>query len=460
MKKRIFSILLALCLAAGLASVPALAVDGEESAETSAEITLETSGEAPVAEAVRGDMPAAEDIALDGDTNYVAQIGANQYETLSEAVAAVADGGTITLLGNSTGDGIATYANPAAGKVAAKSFTIDFAGYTYTLNNNAVGTSGSENQGFHLEELSDGTVPNVTFRNGTINVAVGNTSMWLLIQNYCNLTLENMTVDGTNLGLKPVAYTMSNNHGTVQIKDSTLIAKSGGYAFDVCRFKNFSSVSVTVSGSSVINGKVQVSGTIGEGQSRQLTITGGQFNGNIEVATQPANITITGGTFSSDVSAYLANGYEITQNTEGKWVVEREHTWDGGTVTKPATCTEAGETTYTCTVCEKTRTEPITKLAHTLEHHEAKEATREAEGNIEYWCCDGCGKYYKDPDAVEEITKADTVIAKLAPTPAPTPAPTAKAPPTGDESNLGLWIAILVVCSVLALAVVVIRKKK
>ncbi len=48
MKKRIFSILLALCLAAGLASVPALAVDGEESAETSAEITLEASGEAPV----------------------------------------------------------------------------------------------------------------------------------------------------------------------------------------------------------------------------------------------------------------------------------------------------------------------------------------------------------------------------------------------------------------------------
>ncbi len=36
-----------------------------------------------------------------------------------------------------------------------------------------------------------------------------------------------------------------------------------------------------------------------------------------------------------------------------------EHTWDGGTVTTPATCVEQGLMTYTCTVCQKTKTEPI-----------------------------------------------------------------------------------------------------
>ena len=46
---------------------------------------------------------------------------------------------------------------------------------------------------------------------------------------------------------------------------------------------------------------------------------------------------------------------EHSEETEGK----AEHTWDGGTVTTAATCTEAGEKTYTCTVCSATKTEVI-----------------------------------------------------------------------------------------------------
>ncbi len=156
---------------------------------------------------------------------------------------------------------------------------------------------------------------------------------------------------------------------------------------------------------------------------------------------------------------------------EKKWdccevVDSGPHDWDNGKCSEcDYECLHSGGTPTckdraVCEICNEAYGELAPQNHTGLKHIEAKEATREAEGNIEYWYCDGCGKYYKDPDAVEEITKADTVIAKLAPTPAPTTAPTAKAPPTGDESNLGLWIAILVVCSVLALAVVVIRKKK
>ncbi len=50
---------------------------------------------------------------------------------------------------------------------------------------------------------------------------------------------------------------------------------------------------------------------------------------------------------------------------------------------------------------------------HTLQHVEAKAATTSEEGNIEYWYCEACGRYFADGTAAKEITKADTVLARL-----------------------------------------------
>ena len=50
-----------------------------------------------------------------------------------------------------------------------------------------------------------------------------------------------------------------------------------------------------------------------------------------------------------------------------------------------------------------------------LKHINAKAATAAAEGNIEYWYCGDCDKYFSDAAATKEITKADTVTAKLPP---------------------------------------------
>lgn len=50
-----------------------------------------------------------------------------------------------------------------------------------------------------------------------------------------------------------------------------------------------------------------------------------------------------------------------------------------------------------------------------LKHIDAKGATAAEEGNIEYWYCGGCKKYFSDAAATKEITKADTVTAKLPP---------------------------------------------
>lgn len=73
-----------------------------------------------------------------------------------------------------------------------------------------------------------------------------------------------------------------------------------------------------------------------------------------------------------------------------------------------------------------------------LAHFPAKAATKDAEGNIEYYRCDGCGKYYRDAAATRKISEADTVTVKLPDDPKP--------PQTGDNSRLTVLIALLSVC--------------
>ena len=88
-----------------------------------------------------------------------------------------------------------------------------------------------------------------------------------------------------------------------------------------------------------------------------------------------------------------------------------------------------------------------------LKHFPVKAATKTAEGNIEYWYCSGCEKYYKDAAATKEIAKADTVIAKLS--------DDSKSPQTGDNSHMALWIAVLFVSGgALIVTGIYSRKKK
>ena len=93
-----------------------------------------------------------------------------------------------------------------------------------------------------------------------------------------------------------------------------------------------------------------------------------------------------------------------------------------------ATCAEKA----VCEVCGKAYGEPDPKNHTDLKYIPAKAATEDSEGNIEYWYCEGCNKYYSDKDGTKEIKKANTVTAKLP-----------KSPPTGDNSSLMLWIVLL-----------------
>ena len=105
-----------------------------------------------------------------------------------------------------------------------------------------------------------------------------------------------------------------------------------------------------------------------------------------------------------------------------------------------------------CEVCGAEYGELDPKNHTGLKHFPAKAATKTTEGNIEYWYCEGCGKYFSDRDGTKKIKKADTVTAKLKDDP--------KSPQTGDTSGSALWIALLLVSGGAAIGTSVVGKKK
>lgn len=83
---------------------------------------------------------------------------------------------------------------------------------------------------------------------------------------------------------------------------------------------------------------------------------------------------------------------------------------------KAPTCTETGLTAGSkCSACGVVlkKQEVIPALGHKLKYVARVEPTVEKEGNIEYWYCEKCGKYFSDKDGTTEIQKADTVIPQL-----------------------------------------------
>lgn len=93
----------------------------------------------------------------------------------------------------------------------------------------------------------------------------------------------------------------------------------------------------------------------------------------------------TGDMYCKDCGEKLSDGKTIAKTTE--------HTWDGGKVTKAATCTEKGVKTYTCTVCGATKTEEIAATGH--QHTEVRnkvEATCTKEGYSGDTYCTDCGE--------------------------------------------------------------------
>lgn len=266
---------------------------------------------------------------------HVAQVGDMYYETLADAVAAVpVHGDTVTLLRDANGDGITVQSG--------KNFTLDFGGHSYTVDGKPTGSPGTESQAFQLLEGST-----IVFKNGKI---VGNVvGVKLLIQNYCNLTLDNMTLDAT-VGNNSVSYSMSNNCGIVTIKDTTITAKANGVAFDVFGgFQSYGDVTVTVTGNSVINGKVEVarSGSYPDNSNKNtLVVESGTINGAIDNTS--GTVVVSGGAFSSNPSAYVADkALEVSKDAAGQYTVSKKTNAAETSEVKLPAATTGGTTTAT-----------------------------------------------------------------------------------------------------------------
>ena len=164
------------------------------------------------------------------------------YQTLDAAVAAAKTGEQtiIALSQDMAGNGVKT--------IKGQDVVIDLGGHTFDIDGSLVGSTGTETSGFQLLKGSK-----VTFKNGTLKSKKAS----LLIQNYSDLTLENVTLDATG-GV--ARYVLSNNHGTVKIiGSSSILAPEGKHAFDVYYWPPAYSdgVNVYVNTTGIIRGAIE-----------------------------------------------------------------------------------------------------------------------------------------------------------------------------------------------------------
>lgn len=164
------------------------------------------------------------------------------YQTLDAAVAAAKTGEQtiIALSQDMAGNGVKT--------IKGQDVVIDLGGHTFDIDGSLVGSTGTETSGFQLLKGSK-----VTFKNGTLKSKKAS----LLIQNYSDLTLENVTLDATG-GV--ALYVLSNNHGTVKIiGSSSILAPEGKHAFDVYYWPPAYSdgVNVYVNTTGIIRGTIE-----------------------------------------------------------------------------------------------------------------------------------------------------------------------------------------------------------
>ncbi|MBO7258283.1 MAG: hypothetical protein J6V11_05035, partial [Alphaproteobacteria bacterium] len=224
------------------------------------------------------------------------------------------DSGSATLSQNTEGVGI----------VVNKSITVDFGGNTYTGYDTSVGSTGTKSQLFQILKPD----ADVTFKNGTLNVLsqapddAENFNFKMLVQNYANLTLDNMVLDGTNL-IGPARYTLSNNHGNVLVKNSTLIGKADGFAFDVCNYASYGGVNVTLQ-DSIVQGNVEIDAA-GDMEKAILTLQGNNtITGDIDNKGGKLNINgnlVLDGSINNNGTINFVNGSTLKAALNGSTVI-------------------------------------------------------------------------------------------------------------------------------------------
>lgn len=234
-----------------------------------------------------------------------AETDGKYYATLADAVDAVISStektGTVTLLKDAAGSGIGLFNSKNATDVH---LTIDFGGHTYTCDDPAVGSTGTETQGFHLEKGNT-----VTLKNGTIQVADDSQNTIMLIQNYCDLTLEDLNLYGSAV----TQYAISSNYGDMTLKNVNIDGTHAGFiAIDLMHWLNTvyadqaPTMQIDNDSENTIAGRIDVY----------------CYGTGADACSQKPTLTIFGGHYTVDPSEYLADGYAAVTSDKDGYIYE------------------------------------------------------------------------------------------------------------------------------------------
>ena len=254
------------------------------------------------------------------------KIGSEEYATLKDAVEAVeVCTATAEECETTTINVVEDHATSGIKIASGKYITIDLGGYTVNFEEQTVGSKGTETQDMQILENST-----ITIKNGKM-VSSDTEKSKMFIQNYANLTLENVEIDATN---EQNLYAVSNNSGDVNIIGTTSI-KAKRVAFDVCGYSTYTiGPKVVVNTTGTIEGDIEVTKDEKAANERPLSLLIENANHIGEISIQEGlekNVIIKNGTYTDAVAndvivpAEGSSAFEIiTQEGEYKVVVAED----------------------------------------------------------------------------------------------------------------------------------------
>lgn len=246
------------------------------------------------------------------------KIGEKPYSTFAAAVADVPTDNTATTieLTEDTTCGGAVVKN-------GQNITVELHDNTFNVSGPTVGSTGTETNGFQLLKGST-----VVFQNGTV-YATNECKAQLFIQNYCNLTLKDVTVNVS--GCNSVTHVVSNNNGSLTVTGSTDLLTSGSQkAFDVYYWSESypEGVTVNVNTTGMIQGDIEYDhdGVLNDVlEKAKLNIQSGTFTGSVTTTVEHASIIVNGGTFNADnrdsFAPYVPEGNTLVPNENGEYTL-------------------------------------------------------------------------------------------------------------------------------------------
>lgn len=307
------------------------------------------------------------------DANFVVKINGvvHEYETITAAFASVNEGDTaLIVMGKDvSGDGVDV--------PGGRNITWRLNGHTYTVTGGLVGSPNTVSNCIRFLAGS-----NITILNGTITADESLTKAAILVQNYADLTLNNVTLDASNMPRTDCNYALSVNNGRVQLIASTLKAASRDKAVALDLYYGLSSqytkVEVLVGSGCTLIGAIEYGSAVElDDLAGKADLIKPRFNNTIRFYGYAhcgnANIVIgleNGERLTHD--AKTIDGIDATCTEDGltdgsqcarcgKILVEQDvipkipHEFDEFVADKtPATCTENAIATYKCKHCEAT----------------------------------------------------------------------------------------------------------